>query len=657
MEEYPKVAILYRSLILFLFVFSLYSQDFSWNISQSNKNLKEISSSDLFRYAEESNKKGYYEISIQYLTEYLERNPKQLDAIKLLIKNYLQINDLKRAENLIELGKNTFPEDVFFKIYDSILLLKKGNLIDAEKIIEGLENQNTQNTDFYLLKGQYYLLKNNYDYAEFYFKKYLSQNPNDDSIYLFLIDTYLKNNQTEKAKYYIDLYKKIFSNNINLFKIQGDYFYKLYLNEKIKEKKHLYYLEEAYLNYKTYLNYSSYDPNIWKHLLYIAYLLNDDKKIKHLINDYPYNLNDPLLASNVSELLNNNQLKSLQDLCNKNQIFFSCIRYDFYIKQTSPALAFERSKYYLSVAQKNQKKITKEDYKNLLIWAQFLYPKNIEILKTFLEFYKENQYFEDYYLTLQNIILEDKDNPKWKILMERFLSNKNQYVMFQHFNNVPLTNIKQKYQRKKIKLIIFNPYPLEKYEHHFRESDLVRNYLDFYTNQIDLLQSLEANQWLKIKERVLSNPKYYLFYQPEILSIIREWEIENQQNIDYFLESYYRIIENTFYIRFILMDKNGLLINQEEYYITNHRVEKLASFLKEFLLKNITLKANFIDIYNNNVIINLGKEDFIKENQVFKHQNNYYRVKKVYPYTSLVELIQGKATNYTNSDIFIKVSR
>ncbi|MFN3247429.1 MAG: hypothetical protein ACK42K_12070, partial [Leptonema sp. (in: bacteria)] len=80
-------------------------------------------------------------------------------------------------------------------------------------------------------------------------------------------------------------------------------------------------------------------------------------------------------------------------------------------------------------------------------------------------------------------------------------------------------------------------------------------------------------------------------------------------------------------------------------------------FLKEFLLKNITLKANFIDIYNNNVIINLGKEDFIKENQVFKHQNNYYRVKKVYPYTSFVELIQGKATNYTNSDIFIKVSR
>ncbi|GIX40774.1 MAG: hypothetical protein KatS3mg129_0507 [Leptospiraceae bacterium] len=592
---HKSINLIYIFFIIYLFPTTIITQDFSWNYSLNNLNLKEIHSSKLLELSQESYKKGYYYHSIQYLTEFLERNPKHLEATKLLIKNYFNINDLSRAEHLILRGKNNYPEEPFFKIYESLLLLKKGKIDDAEKIISNLENLNLNYADFYLLKGNFYLIKNNYSLAEFYFKKYIANHPQEHYIYITLIDTYFNNNQIEKAKHYIELYKKIFKDNINIFKIQGAYYYHLYLNKQKKDKDHLYFLQESYINYKTYLNYIQYNSEIWNQLLNIAYLLNDNNKIKDLLNNYQYNIKDFLLSSNINELTNKeNLLDSLENLCKKNNIFFSCIRYDFYIQKNNKQKSFERSKYYLYYAKKNKSIISNEEYYNILKWANFLYPENLELKKEFFQFYKDNHFYEDYFLTLFDLNLNDKQNPKWKFLMERFLLEKDKYLMFKLYKEKSLLNIKDFYKRNNINILVFNPFPIEQYEFHFRESNLIRNFINFYINQTELLKTINDKQWIDLKLRILNDDKYYLFYNPEIIPIIREWEIENNLYFDYLLETHYRIINDSLFIRFTLRDKNGLLIQSLEYFIKNNDIWSLTKILQDFLLQNITIKANFI---------------------------------------------------------------
>jgi tetratricopeptide (TPR) repeat protein len=650
----------YLLIIIIISVIKIYSQDFSFNVSKENLNIKELNSSELWELSQKSFKEGYYYYSIQYLTEYLQRNPNQLDAMKLLIKSYININDYRRSEQIIQNGLNQYPEDSFFEIYLSLIELKKGNIDKAKNMIEKLEEKVLQNQDFYFIKGIYYFNLNQYNLSEFYFKKFLSYQPDNHNIYIYLFENYLKVNQLDNALYYKNQFQKVFPNNIMIYKMNGDYYYKLYLNENQNNNfLKIQNLKEAYINYKTYLNYTQFDPEIWNHLLNIAYLLNDKEKIQSLIENESSYIKDHLISSNVYQILNHkNLLNSLQNLCSENKIFFACIRYDFFIKNNQKHLQNERSKYYLNYAKNNKEKIHPDEYYNILLWAKSLNPDNLELLKEFLNYYKENEYYEDYFFTLQNLIIKEPENPYWKLLMERFMQQKKQYLMFDLFSNIPLLNIKSYYKRKKINILVFNPYPIDKYEHHLKESDLFRDFINFYINNIEILNTISNEQWQEIKLKTFNNEKFYLFYKPEILPIIKEWETENNYYFDYFLEINYKMINNKILIYFILRDKNGINVTEnKEYQISLNQLWKLTKFLKEFLLNNINLQGIYLTSYKNDLVLNLGKIDKIKINDIFKYQNNYYRVKNVYTYTSLIELIKGNPIVPPPNEVFIKANR
>lgn len=650
--SFHKSKILY---ILFFIIYSISAQDLSFLKSIQNKNLKEMNSSELLKSGEDTYKRGLYNHTIQYLHEYLERNPKDLKPALILIKSYINLNQLQQAKEYILNYSKIYPEEHQIKIYDAMVALKENNLEKADKIIQQLDEYNLQQKDYYLIKGNYYLIQSKNDLADYFYKKYLSMNPDDHEIYKYLILFNLNQKNYSKVEEYLNTFKKQFPDNIEIYKLYGDYYYSKYL-DRWKEPIRL--LDNAYLNYKTYLNYIEFEPEIWNQLLYISYLLNDKNKILQLKNEYSYNIKNPLLLSNLQEYTDDKNLSStLENLCNVNEIVFSCIRYDFFIKKNDKSKAFERNKYYLNLAINYKKKYDYESYYNLLIWSNFLSNNNIENIKEYLNYYEEQKFYEDYYMTLQKLVVKEPNNTKWRRLMEIFLAKKNQYVMYKIFDDKPINNIKYYYNRQTKNILVFNPYPLDSTEKHFKESDLIRNFINFFINNIEYIKPINETNWDIIKSKAVINKNYYLFYEPSILPILKEWEKENNIIIDYYLESYYRLSHKSLIMTLILRDSNGILINKEDLYLQNADEFKIIPILKRFILRNISLEGKFISKNNDDIIINLGKVDLVKENDIFKFQNNFYKVKTIYPYTSILQLIKGNSVQYTTNDIFVKTNR
>ncbi len=659
MEELQKGGILYHKILFIFFCIFInnfiFTQDFQWNRSDLNKSLKEYSSQQLFQLAQDNFKKGLYNNTIQYLIEYLERNPYEFNALNLIIKSFLNLNLNLRAKSFIYNGLNQYPEKVEFKIYNGLLYLQENNLQEVQKIIESLENNPNNNNwgDFLILKGRLYLKKGDYNLARYFFYKYLSYHPDDMNIYLNLIDYHLANQDFISVKEFIEKFKEQFPDNIEIYKLYGDYYYNQYLHNK-KFKNHLENLEKSYLNYKTYLNYIDFNPQVWNHLLHISYLLNNKERIENLLSEYNGRIHDPILLSNISEYLQNKNLfDSLKNLCENNTMYFSCIRYDFFIKKNNKQLSNERSKKYLNFIKNNS--LSFDEKYILLMWYNFLNPKNN--LKEFLNFYKEYKYFEDYFITLQKLIIEEPDKMEWKLLMEKYLLNKDQYLMYTIFKNTPISNIKNTYKREKKTILIMNPFSLEKYEFHFQESELIRNFLRFLINNIEYLKTLEEDEWIELKSRILNDSKFYLFYQPEILPVIIEWEKEKNKKIDYILEIFYRISQQSIYLTMILRDSNGIPIQKENIQLTNKHELFLYPAIKDFLLNNISIESRYLANYNNDIVINAGIVDNLKKDNIFIYNNSYYRVKEIYPYTSILELIKGNHYPYTVDSIFKKISK
>lgn len=196
---------------------------------------------------------------------------------------------------------------------------------------------------------------------------------------------------------------------------------------------------------------------------------------------------------------------------------------------------------------------------------------------------------------------------------------------------------------------------MEQKENHFKESNLIRDYINLFVNQIPYFEALSNSDFDDIKIRALNSSQQYLFYYPELTEIISEWELEENTNVDYILESNYRMKDQFFYITLILRDSNGMILKKQDFlYGTNSEFQFILD-VENFLL-NVNLEGRYLQTFNNKVLINLGKVDKVKKDQIFRFKGTYYKVDNVFSYSSLLTLIKGKPQTYTEEDIFVRVS-
>lgn len=646
-----KVGILFLKFVLsFVLITTTYPQTFDLYKAEK-KSFKELSSTELLEKAKFYYSKGNYYNAIQYLSEYLERVPEDLENSLFLAKNYIFINNCSRAIPILDKFSNNFPEIRKIEIFRNFCLLKEGKIQEVQQNILELEKELIDEPEFWLLKGEFYLKLNQYDLVNLFYKKYLLKFPEEYQIYLKLIEFELNKKNFLNAKSLIGNFKNQFPDNILYYKLLGDYHYKIALEQKQNPIENFSY---SYLNYKTYLNYIPFDQNIFDLLLSIAYTLQDMEKIKDLLKEYNFTPKNLLLTTNIYQILEDHKLSdALEKLCKENKIFLSCIRYDFYLLKTQSKKKIERTKNYIEFI-KSLKKNLKPYYIPLLWVEQFSENQEI-ILKEFLEYYKNSLLYEDYYLTLLKLKKATND-PKYTILIEKFQKDKDKYIPFEIFSTYPLSLIKNAYRRDKKNILVLNPFPLEEKEYHFRESDLLRNYIEFFINQIPYFRSIESKDLEEIKIRYLNTSRYYLFYDPELIEIIQEWEKDTNKKIDYIIESEYRIINNYFFLNLVIRNSFGEILGKKSFSYSNQSEFSFIFDLENFLLTTIPIEGKFLADYNNKILINAGLVDKIKKDQVFKFDSNYYKVEQIFPYTSLISLIKGKPMNYNQESVFIRVS-
>ncbi len=641
---YPKIQFLFLFLIINLIPQRTFTQE-------ELKTLKFLSSGELLEKAKESYQKGNYYYAIQFLTEYVERNPEEIQALIFLAKNYINIQKCDKAFEILNRIENQYPEIMTIKILKNFCFLEQGQIQTVRENIAKFEKNLIQEPDLWLLKGSYYLKLNQFDLSEMFYNKYLHKFPNEYQVYLKLIQLYLNKNDFVNSNLMIEDFKKKFPDNIEIFRLLGDYFYKLGMNQKTKQKENF---QNSYKYYKTYLNYVSFNPEIYEVLLFLAYELQDKEKINQLISDYKYVSKNALLSANINSILEDKRLlESLEILCNENRVAFSCIRYDLLLVNSNSPKKTKRIKQLMETMTKLKKNL--QPYFPVLIWLRQFDKDSEIILKEFLNYYKESSLYEDYYLTLLELYKKTND-PKFSLLAEKFTNEKNQYKPFLIFSNYPLNLVKNAYKKEKKKILILNPLPLEQKENHFKESNLIRDFLGFFINQIPYFEILSNSDFQEIKKRMLNSSEHYLYYYPDLIDIITEWEFERNTNIDYILESNYRIIDQFFFITLILRNSNGMIIKKQNFSYTNDAEFRFLLDLEDFLLSSISLEGRYLQSFNNKVLINLGKVDKLKKNQIFRLKDQYYKVEEVFSYTSLLTLIKGDYREYTENDIFTRVS-
>ncbi|MFN3604096.1 MAG: tetratricopeptide repeat protein [Leptonema sp. (in: bacteria)] len=645
-----KVVILFLSLI-FLIVVPLNSQSFNF-LPEEFSSLKQLSSSELLEKANESYQKGNYYASIQFVTEYLERNPEDLNHAIFLAKNYIYIQDCSRALKVLDRFSNRFAEVQTIEILKNYCYLENGLLQKVKENLSELEKSSINEPEFWLLKGKYYLKINRYDFAYMYYNKYLNHFPNEYQIYLKMFELAIQKQNFANALSLINDFKKRFPENIEYFKLLGDYYYKLSMNQTTTQKE---ILLKSYNHYKTYLNFVPFDPQIYEILLFIAYTLDDKDKLKNLLKEFSYLPKNTLLLANINEIFKEKSTwETLENLCKENKIPFSCIRYDFSLMKSNSDKKIIRIKKYLETV--NVLKREKKPYDSLLFWLNQFDKEYEMILKEFLDYYKNSLFYEDYYLVLNELIKKTND-PKLVLLSEKFYKEREKHIPFQLFSNYPLQFIKQAYKRNKKNILILNPFPLEQKESHFKESEILRNFIDYYVNQIPYFATIPSSDFVEIKRRVLNSEQYYMFYHPEFINAIREWETEQNKPVDYILESNYRILNESFSISLILRNSTGLVIQKQDFFYPKNSEFAFLKDLENFLLYSINLEGIFLKTFKDKILINLGSVDRLKKNQVFKFKNNYYKVSEVFSYVSLLSLIKGQPLDHTENDVFIRVSQ
>lgn len=399
--------------------------------------LKLLSSKELIEKAQENYQKGNYYYTIQFLTEYVERNPQEIQALIFLAKNYISIQKCDKAFEILNRIENQYTEIKLIEILKNFCYLERGQIQSVRNNISKLEKDLVDEPDFWLLKGDYYLKLNYYDLTEMFYNKYLYKFPNQYRIYIKMISLYLNKNDFENAYIMIEDFKKKFPDNIEYFRLLGDFFYRLGMNQKTNQKENF---QNSYRHYKTYLNYVSFNPEIYEVLLFLAYDLQDKEKLNHLLSEYNFVPKNTLLVSNINSILGDTKLlESLESLCKENKVLFSCTRYDFLLMNSNSPKKTKRIKQLRETLATYKKNL--QPYFPLLIWLNSLEKDSEFILNEFLNYYKNTHLYEDYYLILLKLFKKTSD-PKFSLLAEKFSKEKNQYQPFLIFSHYPLDLVK-----------------------------------------------------------------------------------------------------------------------------------------------------------------------------------------------------------------------
>ena len=145
-----------------------------------------------------------YEGAIQYLNDYLERNPYSQVAWHQLGKQYFTIKMFEEALAAFDFA--IIADDTFIGAY-----FEKGKVLEKlGKYNEAIENYeitikiDDPTSHAYLRIGKCHEKLNNYDLAKFYFYQTVHEDPLLDKGWLAITDFYFKNKKYDRALYYVN---------------------------------------------------------------------------------------------------------------------------------------------------------------------------------------------------------------------------------------------------------------------------------------------------------------------------------------------------------------------------------------------------------------------------------------------------------------------
>jgi tetratricopeptide (TPR) repeat protein len=145
-----------------------------------------------------------YEGAIQYLNDYLERNPYSQVAWHQLGKQYFTIKMFEEALSAFDFA--IIADDTFIGAY-----FEKGKVLEKlGKYNEAIENYETTikiddpTSHAYLRIGKCHEKLKNYDLAKFYFYQTVHEDPLLDKGWLAITDFYFKNHKYDRALYYVN---------------------------------------------------------------------------------------------------------------------------------------------------------------------------------------------------------------------------------------------------------------------------------------------------------------------------------------------------------------------------------------------------------------------------------------------------------------------
>jgi len=145
-----------------------------------------------------------YDGAIQYLNDYLERNPYSQVAWHQLGKQYFTIKMFEEALAAFDFA--IISDDTFIGAY-----FEKGKVLEKlGKYNEAIENYETTikiddpTSHAYLRIGKCHERLQNYDLAKFYFYQTVHEDPLLDKGWLAITDFYFKNHKYDRALYYVN---------------------------------------------------------------------------------------------------------------------------------------------------------------------------------------------------------------------------------------------------------------------------------------------------------------------------------------------------------------------------------------------------------------------------------------------------------------------
>ena len=277
-------------------------------------------------FALESYFSGEIEKSIKYFNKYLEKSPKNVDAMNFLVDLYIKNNQIETARDVLSEIFKINPTNL-----ETLMLQMKINEINNisnEDLLIKIKEIYPNDSRVLLYLGNSYLKAKKYKEAKIIFDTLVLI---DDSMYEAYVGHIFASIELNETENFIQYYRKAVALNQNASEPfyliakfcvnNGDFFEaESYITEAIKKDENPSYLFElAKINYF-----------LKKHQQSIV-SLNDAKKMPY--KNFDYSEIDEFLAKNYIKLKDLNSLNSLIESKNqldKNRILYKYILYNIY---------------------------------------------------------------------------------------------------------------------------------------------------------------------------------------------------------------------------------------------------------------------------------------------------------------------------------------